>query len=239
MTINASRTRELNINRLIQHAARLASLLSVYQSAPEATLSFGRDALGYILDGMEAEGLRARAVEFETLTLVSGQSAYPLDDDVIDVVGKAMYIQPGTVDLDHAAGEVVIIPISRDQWQLQAAKDATGRPIQMYCHRTSSPPELRFWPTPTDADEGTVRLQIHRLAANSNDGAKTVDMERYWGMHLSYALARELAVANGLSPNRINYLNGIAELHLQKCKSYSAQKTRGQIRVSHPTGWNR
>ncbi len=239
MTINTDRTRELNINRLIQHGAKLASLLSVYQSAPEATLSFGRDCLGYLLDGMEAEGLRARAVEFETLTMVAGQSAYPLDDDVIDVVGKGMYIQPGTVDLDHAAGEVAIIPISREQWQLQAAKDATGRPIQMYCHRTSSPPELRVWPTPTASDLGTIRLQIHRLAADSNDGAKTVDMERFWGMHLSYALARELAVANGLSPTRINYLNGIAEMHLQKCKSYSAQKTRARLRVSHPTGWNR
>lgn len=239
MTINVNRDRELNINRLIQHAIKLASLLSVYQNAAEPMLSFGRDALGLILDGMEAEGLRARAVEFDTLTLVSGQSAYPLDNDVIDIVGKAMYIPPGTVDLNHAAGEVAIIPISREQWHIQAAKDATGRPIQMYCHRTSSPPELRFWPTPTDSDEGTVRLQIHRLAANSNDGAKTVDMERYWGMYLSYALAREYAVSHGLSPTRINYFTGIADQYLQKCKSYSAQKTRGQIRVSHPTGWNR
>lgn len=239
MTINTSRTRQLNINRMIQHAVKLASLLSVYQSAPEALLSFGRDSLELILDGMEAEGLRARAVEFETLTMVAGQSAYTLGVDVIDVVGKGMYIPPGTVDLNHASGEVAVIPISREQWHIQSAKDATGRPIQMYCHRTSEPPELRVWPTPTASDLGTIRLQVHRLAADSNDGSKTVDLERYWGMHIAYAIARELAVSHGLSPTRINYLTGIADQHLQKCKSYSGQKTRARLRMAHRTGWNR
>jgi hypothetical protein len=239
VTINTDRTRELNINRLIQHAAKTASLLSVYQSAPDAMLSFGRDCLGLILDAMQAEGIRARAVEFETLTLVAGQSAYPLDDDVIDVVGVAMYVDPDEADVDHAAGEIPIIPVSREQWQINAAKDATGRPLQMYCHRTSSPPELRFWPTPTSDDLGTVRMQIHRLAADSDDGAKTVDMERYWGLFIVYALARELAAANALGLARVSYYGGVADSYLQKCKSYSAQKTRSQLRLSHRTGWSR
>lgn len=239
MTIATTRTRELNINRLIQHAAKTASLLSVYQGAPEAMLSFGRDCLGLILDAMQAEGIRARAVEFETLTLVAGQSAYPLDDDVIDVVGVAMYIDPDETDVNHAAGEIAIIPITREQWQINAAKDATGRPVQMYCHRTSSPPELRFWPTPTAETLGTVRMQIHRLQADSNDGAKTVDMERYWGLYIVYAVARELAVSHSLNASRVSYFAQTAEMYLQKCKTYSAQKARAHLTHSHRTGWNR
>ncbi len=239
MTINSDRTRELNINRLIQHAAKTASLLSVYQGAPEALLSFGRDALEFILDTMEAEGLRARAVEFDTVTLVADQSAYTLDTDVIDVVGRAMYIDPDEADINHAGGEISIIGVTRDQWQVNPAKDATGRPIWMYCHRTSSPPELRFWPTPTATEAGaTVRLQIHRLAADSNDGAKTVDMERYWGLYLVYAIARELAIANALNANRVSYFAQTADMYLQKCKSYSAQKTATRMVLRHKTGWN-
>ena len=239
MTISTGRTRELNINQLIQHAAKTASLLSVYQSAPEATLSFGRDCLGLILDAMQAEGIRARAVEFETITLVAGQSAYPLANDVIDVVGVAMYIDPSETDVNHAGGEIAIIPVTREQWQINAAKDATGRPVQMYCHRTSSPPELRLWPTPTISALGTVRMQVHRLAADSNDGAKTVDMERYWGLYIVYAVARELAVSHALNASRVGYFAQTAEMYLQKCKTYSAQKARAHLTFSHRTGWNR
>ncbi len=243
MTINADRTRELNINRLILHAYRLASLRNSAQNASEGELSFGRDCLQYVLDGMQAEGLRARAVEFKTLALVDGQSVYTLDDDVIDVVGIVMWIPstatPAEILANQAAGELPIIGITREAWQLQVAKDSTGRPLQYYCHRTSSPPELRIWPTPDASNLGTLRLPVHRLAADSNDGAKTMDMERFWGMHISYAIARELAVANGLSPNRISYLNGIAEQWLQKCKSYSAQKAPARLRLNHPTGYSR
>ncbi len=239
MTVATTRTRELNINQLIQHAAKTASLLGVFQSAPEATLSFGRDCLGLILDAMQAEGIRARAVEFDTLTLVAGQSVYPLDNDVIDVVGVAMYIDPDETDVNHAGGETAIIPITREQWQVNSAKDAEGRPIQMYCHRTSSPPELRVWPTPTSNDLGTVRMQVHRLAADSNDGAKTVDMERYWGLYIVYAVARELAVSHALNANRVGYFAQTAEMYLQKCKTYSAQKAKARLTHSHRTGWNR
>jgi hypothetical protein len=243
VTIAATRTRELNINRLILHAARTASLVNMAQAANETLLSFGRDALGLILDAAQAEGLRARAVEFSTIQLVSGQSAYPLDDDVIDVVGSAMYIDPSEsaedIAADHAGGEVPIVPITREAWNLQVAKDATGRPLQMYCHRTSSPPELRFWPTPDDNNEGTVRIQFHRLAADSNDGSKTVDVERYWGMFIVYSVARELAIANSLSPARVQYFDSVAEKWLMKCKSYSAQKAPTRLMLSHTTGWSR
>ena len=150
-----------------------------------------------------------------------------------------MYIDPSETDIDHAGGEMPISPITRDQWQLQTAKDATGRPLQMYCHRVSSPPELRFWPTPTDSDEGTVRLQVHRLAADSNDGAKTMDLERFCSSYITNALARELAVANGLSPQRIRYFAETAEMYLRKCISYSAQKTSTQLSIRHRTGWTR
>ena len=243
MTINTDRTRELNINRLILHAARTASLVNMAQSATEALLSFGRDALGLILDAAQAEGLRARAVEFETLDLVAGQSVYPLEDDVIDVVGTVMFIDPSATSAEilanQTSGDLPVIPITRDAWQTQVAKDQTGRPLQYYCHRTSSPPELRLWPTPDANSEGTLRMQIHRLAADSNDGSKTVDLERYWGLFVVYSIARELAVANGLSPTRISYLSGIAEMWLQKCKSYSAQKAPAQLRLSHRTRWSR
>jgi hypothetical protein len=143
------------------------------------------------------------------------------------------------VDLDHAGGEIPLISVTREDWQLQVAKDATGRPLQYYAHRAASAVERRLWPTPTASDLGTLRMQVHRLAADSNDGAKTVDLERYWSLYLIWELAHHLAMANSLNMGRVQYFEGIALKHLEKCKSYSAQKTQSRFVASHSTGWNR
>ncbi len=239
MTINTSRTRELDIGKICQRAHQLIGVANESQNISSDKLSLAKDFLEMILDDLEADGLRARAVAFETLALVAGQSAYVLEADVIDVVGQIMYIPPGTVDIDHAGGEIPLIPISREDWQLQTAKDMTGRPLQYYSHRAASPVELRIWPTPTVQDLGTLRMQVHRLAADSNDASKTLDVERYWTLHITYKLGALLASSYSLNPGRVGYFEQIAEKHLAKCKSYSAQKAPAQFVVAHRTGWSR
>lgn len=239
MTISTTRTRELDIAKICQRAYQLTGLANESQNISADKLSFAKDIIETVLDDLEADGLRARAVAFETLPLVASQSAYALSADVIDVVGQIMYIPPGATDLDHASGEVPLIAITREDWQLQVAKDATGRPLQYYAHRAASPVELRVWPTPTAADLGTLRMQVHRLAADSSDASKTLDLERYWSLYIIWELAHHLAMANSLNMGRVQYFEGIAQKHLEKCKSYSAQKAPARLVVAHSTGWNR
>lgn len=239
MTIATGRVRELDIAKICQRSYQLTGLANESQNISSDKLSFAKDIIETILDDLEADGLRARAVAFEVLTLVAGQSAYVLEADVIDVVGEIMYIPPGTLDLNHAAGEVPLISISREDWQLQTAKDMTGRPLQYYAHRAASPVELRIWPTPTTSDLGSLRMQVHRLAADSNDAAKTLDLERYWSLYIIWELAHHLAMANSLNMGRVQYFEGIAQKHLDKCKSYSAQKAPARFVAAHRTGWNR
>lgn len=239
MTIATGRTRELDIAKICQRSHQLIGVVNESQSLSFDKQALAKDFLEMILDDLEADGLRARAVAFETLTLVAGQNFYTLNADVIDVVGQAMYIPPGTLNLDKAGGEIPLVPITREDWQLQVAKDATGRPLQYYAHRAASPVELRLWPTPTSSDLGTLRMQVHRLAADSNDGSKTLDLERYWVLHITYKLGALLASAYSLNPGRVGYFESIAEKHLQKCKSYSAQKAPARFVVAHTTGWSR
>ena len=244
MTINTSRTRELDIAKICQRAYQLTGLANESQNISSDKQSFAKDIIEMILDDLEAEGLRARAVAFEFLSLVAGQSTYTLDADVIDVVGEIMYQSPDSATAPPAArdqvnGEVPLIAISREEWQLQVAKGLTGRPLQYYAHRATSPVELRVWPIPSTSDAGYLRMQVHRLAADSNDGAKTLDLERYWSLYIVWELAHHLAVANSLNPGRVQYFEGIAQKHLEKCKSYSAQKAPARFVVAHSTGWNR
>lgn len=239
MTIATTRTRELDIAKICQRAHQLIGVANESQNISGDKLSLAKDFLEMILDDLEADGLRARAVAFETLALVTGQSAYTLNADVIDVIGQIMYIPPGTVDLDHAAQELPLVAVSREDWQLQPAKDATGRPLQYFANRSAVPVELRLWPTPTVQDLGTLRMQVHRLAADSNDASKTLDVERYWVLCVTYKLGAQLASAYSLNPGRVQYFEQVADKHLEKCKSYSAQKTPARFVVNHRTGWSR
>jgi hypothetical protein len=236
VTIAASRTRELDINRITLRAYQLAGLINESQGISADKGAFARDILGNIIDEMQTHGLRARAVEFRNETLTVGQSAYTMDTDVLDVVGDAMYIDADEADVDAATSEVPIVMIGRDEWQLIPDKSATGRPTMMYIHRTGSPPEVRFWPTPDEA--GTVRFQIHRLAANSNDSSKTLDLERVFTQYITWELAHHICLANSLY-NQARYYGENARMKLEMCKSFSAQRTPTQLVVRHRTGWHR
>jgi hypothetical protein len=238
MTIAAARTRELDIGRICLRAYQLAGLVNESQSITADKGAFARDMLGNIIDEMQPHGLRARAVEFRDLTLVADDYTYTLDTDVLDVVGDAMFIDPDEADLTKASGEVPIVMIGRDEWQLLSDKSATGRPVMYYVHRTASPPEIRFWPIPDADHAGTVRFQIHRLAANSNDSSKTVDLERYFSQYLIWELCHHICLANSLH-QQASYYGKMAMMKLELCKSFSAQRTPAQLVLRHRTGWHR
>lgn len=238
MTIASTRTRELDINRITLRAYQLAGLINESQGITADKGAFARDILGNIIDEMQSQGLRARAVEFRNVTLVAGTTSYTMGTDVLDVVGDAMYIDPDEADVNAAAGEIPIVMIGRDEWQLLSDKSATGRPTLFYVHRTGSPPVVKFWPTPDADTDGTVRFQIHILAADSNDSSKTLDLERVFTQYITWELAHHICLANSLN-NQARYYGEQARTKLEMCKSFSAQRTPARFVVKHRTGWHR
>jgi len=239
VTTATARTNERNIGQICLGGYQKAGLRNENQQLTDAQGSYARSLLASIIDGMQAEGLRARAVDFQTVTLVSGVWQYTLGTDVIDAVGNAMFIDASQTDITKASAEVPVIPIGRDEWQLLTDKGNTGRPLMYYSHRTASPPEMRIWPIPDASNLGTIRFQVHRLAADSNDASKTMDLERLFSQYIEWELAHQLAMANSLNMGRVQYFGTIAAQKLEACKSYSAQKTPARMTISHPTGWSR
>jgi hypothetical protein len=235
MTIATGRTREMDIGRICLRAYQKAGLVGESQSLSVDKAAYARDLLGNILDGLQAEGLRARAVEFKNVTLVIGTSSYTMTTDVLDVVGDAVYIDPDET-VSAAAGEVPIVMIGRDEWQLLSDKSATGRPTMYYVHRTGSPPQIRFWPTPDEA--GTVRFQAHLFAADSSDSSKTVDIERALSQYVEWEMAHQLCLANSLL-QQARYYGEQAQRKLEVCKGFIGQRTPAQFVLRHRTGWNR
>lgn len=239
MTISSSSTHEFTIDTIVKRAYGIAGLLEASQNPKPADSLLGREFLDTILQDLETEGLFARRVRFEEVTLEEGVYVYELDAATIDVVGTGMYIAPGQT-LDRASGELPVKVIARENWQLLSAKDATGTPRMVFPDRGGTSVMATFWPIPSSTEDGgTVRLPVHRLSADTLEGAKTPDAERYWTGYFMWELGHYLAISKGKGVGTASYLHSIAMKKLERCKAKSNEGVSNQMVVNHPTGWQR
>ena len=238
MTVSSSTTFEFDVNDIVLQAYRLAGLLSIQESLSgiDATFgSHGRKTLERIVDHLATYGINANAVDLTTLSLTAGTNSYELSSSYLDVIDTATYIDASDT-ADDAEGETIIKPIPRDEWVQLPNKSAEGKPTLYYVHRAGTL-TVYFWPTPNEA--GTVRLQVHRLLADVQDGNATVDLQRYWADYLIWELAHQLSMGSSVSMQRTLYLGKWATTKLKKCRSYARQRTAARVGVRHPTPWSR
>jgi hypothetical protein len=234
MTIMSTRTREISVRRLVEHAFKLAGLTELGQAVPEREAIVARALLDEVVDGLEAEAIFARSADFHRVQLVAGTSRYDFPEDVLEPFEDAMWIDPNVPDPDAADGESVVRAIRQHQWHTLPTKAATGRPLLYYPHRAGSVVQARLWPTPDATTSGWVRFKVQRLRADSTDANATVDFERYWKEYLTFELAHRLALAKSLDLNRVAYLAGQAAIALDKCKRRARRAGNQQFVVYHP-----
>ncbi len=238
MTISSSRTQEFSISKICMMAYRSAALLSPYMGMTEQQTSAAVDFLGVIIRSPDAEGMFAKQIEFENVTLVSGTHIYTLDADILDLVGAAMYISPDNASITQADSELFVRPISRETWQELGSKSAEGPPTMYYLHRTGASLEVRFWPVPGDSeDDGVVRFQAQLLRADVTQAQNTVDFERYWTDYLVKKLASELARSNGVNMVRVQELKDEAAVALRHCKGKSNEGMGQQFILMHGSNY--
>jgi hypothetical protein len=238
LTIAATRTQEFSIGKICTMAYRSAALLSPYMSMTEQQSSAAIDFLGIIIRSPDAEGMFARQVEFQNITLISGTHIYALDESVLDVIGAAMYISPEHTDITQADSELYVRQISRETWHELGTKSTAGSPTMFYLHRTGVSPEVRLWPVPSDSEDGgTVRFQAQLLRADVTVATNTVDFERYWTDYLVKKLGAELARSNAVNLGRVGELEAQAHASLIKCRGKSNEGLPQQFVLMHGNGY--
>jgi hypothetical protein len=199
-------------------------------------MAFGRNFLDSVLDEISSEGVQARLVDFQNVTLTADVSDYTLGESTIEVVGDGAYIAAGQ-SLTAAEGETPVKPVDRETWQAYSSKNATGRPVSYYAHHgtTGYQITLKIWPRPTEA--GTIRFQTLRAPADTLDGSSTLDMHEFWIQCIVWELAHQLAVAQSLPITRCKYLAEIAQSKRTKARTWSGQKEDTIVQMGHQTGW--
>lgn len=232
MTVSSSSGREFSVATLVGMAYKLAGLLNVNQLPQPGQMGFAQQLLDTILDGLQSEGISARATVFENVQLEPGEYKYDLDAAVLDLVGTAMYISPSETDLERANGETSIRQIPQEQWQTTSSKASSGRPSLYFAYRAVSPIQAWLWPIPDDT--GTVRFQVHRKLADTDSGAATLDLELYWDQFVLWELAHQLAVSSSLSVSRCGYFAAQAEKKKMYAKSMARPQCDNQLMLAHP-----
>lgn len=238
MTIAATRTNELTLGAIVKIANVQAGLAPIEQSINAVRTTHALTLLDTILKGVQDEGIFARSVSFQTITLVAGQYVYTMASDVLDVVGMGMWISADQASTPTAASELPVKDVLRDVWQTRSSKDAQGPPHEYYCHRAEAIPQVWIWPTPSSSESGSlIRFQVHRLRADSTDANATADAERYWQQFLIYELAHQLSVGAQKALDRTQYLGMIAEKNKRMAKMYSMQRSSTQLILGTASGW--
>lgn len=241
MTVSSTATHEFTIAQLIKFGYRRAGLRNENQSITGPQEAAAKDELELIVDSLQAEGLFARSVEFEEISITSAEVTaetykFALSSTALDVIGTAMYLDATVTDTERAAGETVIRSVNRDEWQRLSSKSATGRPTLCFVNRELTPIQVWVWPIPDEA--GTMRFQVHKLLADNQDTTKTPELQRYWGDYLVWELAHKLAVNASEPLQRCQYLAAHAARKLSKAKAYAKQRPPQRAFMAHTTSWS-
>lgn len=235
MTIATTRGTESTIDALVTDAYHQAGLVSVELTPSEAQKAYARRTLDRVLDELMTAGVQARSVVFSDHTLTSGTYKYAMASDVVDVLGEIMYLDASQTDLTKANGETVMKKITRAEWNQLSDKSATGRPSLYYVHRGADPAEVWLWPIPDEA--GTIRVQEHRMPADTTVGSTTLDLLPYWYDYIVLEIGHRMALASSLPATRVQYLGNLARDARNRARSKSKQGVTGGFRFNHPTAW--
>ncbi len=154
---------------------------------------------------------------------------------IIDLDGDGAFIPVGQT-VTAAAGETPVRPVSRERWQAISAHNATGRPTEYFTDRTDAAVVVYFWPTPDAGNAGTVRLQTHRLRANTREGLATLDFEPFWQEYFVCELGARLALAHSMNLSRVQFLKAEAQEKLERCRAQAQQRGSQQFVIGHRSG---
>lgn len=204
MTLNASRTFEFTIDRLLYNAYRKALLIPAGAELTTVQRTEGTDALEFVTSEMITSGVPLRLKRYDYLTLTADSEWVNLGADVWDVSPLAMYIPASEANPQQSSSEVPVERDYGDTFQRRGGKAATGQPSRLRLDKEQSPFRLELWPIPTEA--GKLRVESFILGADNDDPNATPDTERHWAKALLFGVAAHLAESGAAEMQVVNRL---------------------------------
>lgn len=166
------------------------------------------------------------------LTLLAGQSSYPLAASLGTLAGVQHVVDVWAIDTQSGQKRAVTIA-RRDEWDARQPSES-DLPAMVYVDRTDDP-TLHVWPTPPDNPRFTLAVTFQRFSTDMRQGQLSTgmpDLRQTWNLYLITALAYE--IGNGpvrkLPADEVDEHKRRAAELLRDLEDYDGQEQAGQPR---------
>ena len=182
-------------------------------------------SLNYLFSDWANDGPNLWEVDLQYIDLVPGQLEYTLDVETVSLLQVYTRTVSGGQNTD-----LMMQPISRAEYAALPNKAQLGeRPFQYYFQRTSTP-SIFIWQAPRAAG---VRLYYYRMKIQQDAGAfiNNLDGPNRWMEAIAAGLAAKLAVK--FAPDRLSFLEGLAEQAYVRAKAEDREKVPLRITIDN------
>lgn len=177
-----------SIGETILYAFNLCQIRST--SIAQEHLNSARQAMNMMLSRWSNMGVNLWKVDTETITLVAGQSTYPVPADTIMILDMYARTPAGTSNTDR-----IMMPISRTEYASYPNKAQQGFPTVFWFDRLINP-TVTIWPVPdgSGAPSTITYYRVTQIQDANLPGGETIDVPYRWldafANGLAYYLSR-------------------------------------------------
>ena len=188
MTTSGTYTYNPSIGEVVLYAFNLCQVRST--SIAQEHLNSARQAMNMMLSRWSNMGVNLWKVDTETITLVEGQSTYPVPSDTVMILDMYARTPSGTTNTDR-----IMMPVSRTEYASYPNKLQQGFPTVFWFDRLISP-TVTVWPVPDGSGSPTTitYYRVTQVQDANLPGGETIDVPYRWldafANGLAYYLAR-------------------------------------------------
>lgn len=187
---------------------------------PELTaqhLADARIAANMVLSDWSNEQVNLWEVDLQSVNLTAGVATYSVPPETVLILDAYIRTTPG----GSAPIDLLLYPISRDEWAALPDKTTPGRPTTYWFDRLISP-TITLWQPPDSSLPYT--LQYYRVRQTQDAELKSgLQVEIPYRFLRAYADALSVELAHLYAPDRIAELQAIADRSWSKAARRDAE----------------
>ncbi len=146
-----------------------------------------RIATNMLMARWSADGVNLWQVDLQCISLVQGQSTYPVPYNTIVMLDGYFTINTGTAEIDR-----IMTPISRTEYANYSNKAQQGAPTVFWFDRLLSP-TVTLWPTPNGQQASFKYYRLRQTQDSNLSGGQNVELPVYFLEPYVFGLATRLA----------------------------------------------
>jgi hypothetical protein len=213
---------------VISSAYELARVKDPIENLTTDQENRGRQSLNKIIKYLQKNGMPLWAIKRDSITLIESSQSYTCGSGGTGLSERPLRILEAFYrDTDN---DTQIEIISRSDYNTLGDKSSEGIPTQIYYDPQLTQGVLYVY-NPADATTAgnTLHLVYHRPFEDMDALSDDFDFPQEWYLALEYNLAVDIALRNGIRPNRVGQLEAKAKEYLFEVTWWDEENVATQL----------